>query len=148
MAWVFVWARWVTIVVWWGVVPLLGQRLRKLPGTSWRVGAHSAQTVLSWGCPRVFDADRVAAYMTQSPDAWSDGSLVLDSVSGASVAGSGIYSLLHGAGWACGHVDQVRAGADGRSGYCRAFCSVPGPFQLWGGVLAIPGRGCCACRRS
>ena len=85
------------------------------------MGAHSAQTVLSWGCPRVFDADRVAAYMTQSPDAWSDGSLVLDSVSGASVAGSGIYSLLHGAGWACGHVDQVRACAMGGVGIAVPF---------------------------
>ena len=106
------------------------------------VGAFSAQTLLCWDPAHGVAADGVAGHMSQYPNVWSDGSLVLDSVSGISAALSGIYYRQAGASWdgrTWGHLDQVRAGADGRSEYCCAFCSVPGPLQtaqraeLWGG---------------
>ena len=66
------------------------------------------------------------------PNVWSDGSLVLDKVTGVSSSGAGFFAhqsvnLLDDRRW--GHVDLVRP-EGGVQHSCRGFCSVPGLFSL------------------
>ena len=37
--------------------------------------------------------------LADAPDVWSDGSLVLDQVSGVGIAGCGVYAHASGAAW-------------------------------------------------
>ena len=46
----------------------------------------------SSGLPDGFDADEAAARMPDAPEVWSDGSLVLDSVTGVSAAFAGLFA--------------------------------------------------------
>ena len=94
--------------------------------------------------PGGFDADEVSAHMRDTPDIWSDGSLVVDSVTGVSAAGAGIFAHYPETCWGdCrwGHVDRVQSVGIDHSG--RAFVSVPGPLQtgqraeLWVVILAL-----------
>ena len=76
---------------------------------------------------------------------WTDGSLVLDKVTGVSSSGSGFCAHQSVFSWSArrwGHVDHVRpVGDEGLS--CKAFFSVPRPLQtvqraeLWGVILAL-----------
>ena len=74
----------------------------------------------------------------------TDGSLVLDRLTGVSSSGSGFFvhqaeCFWRGCRW--GHVDGVHPGLD--RVFCRGFSSVPGPLQtvqraeMWGVVLAL-----------
>ena len=74
-----------------------------------------------------------------------DGSLVLDSVTGVSAAGAGLFAhqsarCRSDRRW--DHVDHVQLDRVPHS--CRGFVSVPGPLQtvqraeLWGVILALP----------
>ena len=92
----------------------------------------------------IFDAGEVSARMPDAPKVWSDGSMVLDSVTGASAAGAGMFahqSELCWSGRRWDHVDRVQS--VGVASSCRGFVSVPGPVQtvqraeLWGVVLAL-----------
>ena len=85
-----------------------------------------------------------ASRMPHAPDVWTDGSLVLDQVTGVSSSGAGYYA--HQSEDCCGerrwcHVDRVRP--DGEVPDCRGFCSLPGPLQslkrseMWGVILAL-----------
>ena len=78
------------------------------------------------------------------PDVWTDGSLVLDRLTGVSSEGSGFFAhqfehFWRGRRW--GHVDDVRIDPNATS--CRGFCSVPGPLQsvqraeMWRVILAL-----------
>ena len=100
--------------------------------------------VSDWDLPGGFHADDVSACVPDSPSVWSDGSMVLDSVTGVSAAGAGMFAhqselCLSDRRW--GHVDRV--GTLGVRHSCRAFVSVPGPLQtvqraeLWGVILAL-----------
>ena len=91
-----------------------------------------------------FDHDRAASSLPDHPDVWTDGSLVLDHLTGVSSSGSGFFAqqaehFWNGRRW--GHVDGVRVDPDFAS--CRGFCSVPGPLQsvqraeMWGVILAL-----------
>ena len=104
------------------------------------LGQYSSGLVSEWSLPDGFDADEVSARMPHFPKVWSDGSMVLDSVTGVSAAGAGMFAnqselCLSGRRW--GHVDRVQSVGDAH--FCRAFVSVPGPLQtvqraeLWGG---------------
>ena len=82
--------------------------------------------------------------MPDHPDVWTDGSLVLDRLTGVSSSGAGFFAHQAGCFWrGClwGKVDDVRS--DLNHGCCRGFCSVPGPLQsvqraeLWGVILAL-----------
>ena len=53
------------------------------------LGRYSSGFVGEWGLPHDFDADEVFLRMPDSPTIWSDGSMVLDSVTGVSSAGAG-----------------------------------------------------------
>ena len=64
------------------------------------------------------------------PNVWSEGSLVLDRVTGVSSSGAGFFAHESGDLWdnrRWGHVDVVRPEGDVQS--CRGFCSVPGSLQ-------------------
>ena len=79
---------------------------------------------------------------------WSDGSLVLDQVTGVSSSGAGFFARQAGDCWdnrLWGHVDGLRSA--GAAQCCRGFCSVPGPLQsvqraeMWGVILALQSSG-------
>ena len=94
--------------------------------------------------PYDFDADEVSARMPDAPKVWSDGSMVLDSVTGVSAAGAGMITHQSELCWRdrrwC-HVDRVQSGGVAHS--CWGFVSVPGPLQtvqraeLWWVILAL-----------
>ena len=79
-----------------------------------------------------------------SPNIWTDGSLVIDRVTGVSSAGAGFFAHHPVSCWdhrCWGHVDPVRPVGDLRC--CQGFCAVPGPLQsvqraeMWGVILAL-----------
>ena len=78
------------------------------------------------------------------PNVWTDGSLVLDRITGVSSSGAGFFARYSEDCWGrrlWGHVDRVRP--EGEVHSCRGFCSVPGPLQsvqraeMWGVILAL-----------
>ena len=82
--------------------------------------------------------------MPDAPKVWSDGSLILDSTTGVSAAGAGIFGHQSELCWGdrrWGHVDRVLTNDVAQS--CRVFVSVPGLLQtvqraeLWGVILAL-----------
>ena len=108
------------------------------------LGQYSSGLVSEWSLPDDFDADEVSARMPDSPKVWSDGSMMLDSVTGVSAAGAGMFAHQSEFCWRnrrWGHVDRVQT--VGVADSCRAFVSVPGPLQtvqraeLWGVILAL-----------
>ena len=108
------------------------------------LGRYSSGLVSEWSLPYDFDAGEVSARMPDSPDVWSDGSMVLDSVTGVSAAGAGMFAHQSEFCWGgqrWGHVDHVQTVGVAHS--CRAFVSVPGPLQtvqraeLWVVILAL-----------
>ena len=106
------------------------------------LGRYSSGLISEWGPSD--DHDDAAASLTDHPDVWTDGSLVLDRVTGVSSSGSSFFAhqaecFWRGCRW--GHVDGVYPVPD--RAYCRGFSSVPGPLQsvqraeMWGVVLAL-----------
>ena len=91
-----------------------------------------------------FDRDIAVSSVLDHPDVWTDGSLVLDHLTGVSSSGSGFFAhqpehFWRGCRW--GHVDGILPDLDRAS--CRGFCSVAGPLQsvqkaeMWGVILAL-----------
>ena len=87
---------------------------------------------------------RLLLLCRNTPNLWTDGSLVLDQVTHVSSSGSGFFAhqpedCWRGRRW--GHVDGIRPGGAVLS--CRGFCSVPGPLQsvqraeMWDVILAL-----------
>ena len=81
----------------------------------------------------------VAPLVPDQPNVWSDGSLVLDQVTGVSSSGAGFLAHQSVNFWddrRWGHVDHFRPVGDVQS--CRGFCSVLGLLQsvqraeMWG----------------
>ena len=108
------------------------------------LGRYSSHLITDWELPVDFDHDDAASSLTDHPDVWTDGSLVLDQVTGVSSSGSGFFAhqaerFWRGCRW--GHVDGVHHNLHGPS--CRGFFSVPGPLQtvqraeMWVVVLAL-----------
>ena len=86
--------------------------------------------------------------LADAPDVWSDGSLVLDGLSGFGVAGCGVYAHASGAAWfgrKREHLDLLPPLPDGAGEACRLYCSIPGPLQtlqraeIWGVSAALQG---------
>ena len=67
------------------------------------LGTYSSRYLFKWGLPDEFDNgirhDDGVALVGDYPNVWTDGSLVLDEVSGASSSGSGFYAHLPGHDW-------------------------------------------------
>ena len=83
-----------------------------------------------------FHKDGVARRLPGNPSMWSDGSLVLEKVSGASFSGSGVYAHVPGDAWSR-TFDMVQPARGSFVDSCWGFYSVPGPLlsaqraELW-----------------
>ena len=95
-----------------------------------------------------FDAVDAASLLPDHPNVWTDGSFVLDRVTGVSAAGAGFFAHQPASCWdhrCWGHVDPVCP--VGSVQCCRDFFVVLGPFQsvqraeLWGVILALQSSG-------
>ena len=56
------------------------------------LGRYSSSWVVEWDPSGDFDPDDAAASLADHPDVWTDGSLVLDQVTGVSFSGSGFFA--------------------------------------------------------
>ena len=109
------------------------------------LGSYSSRIVSEWSVREGFDAVGAASLMPDDPNVWTDGSLVLDQVTGVPSSSAGFFAHQSQDCWCgCrwGHVDHVRpVGSEGLS--CRGFCSLSAPVQtvqraeLWGVILAL-----------
>ena len=108
------------------------------------LGNYFSGMITEWSPPAEYDRVGVASMDPDQPNVWSDGSLVLDQVTGVSSSGAGFFAHQADDCWGSrrwGHVDRVRP--EGAVSSCRGFCSVPGPLQsvqraeLWGVILAL-----------
>ena len=86
--------------------------------------------LFQWSPGDEFDSGGAASSLPDHPNIWTDGSLVLDHLTGVSSSGSGFFAHQPEHFWRShrwGHVDRVRLDPDTEC--CRGFCSVPGPLQ-------------------
>ena len=56
------------------------------------LGRYSSGLIAEWGPSDEFDHDRAASSLPDHPDVWTDGSLVLDRLTGVSSSGSGFFA--------------------------------------------------------
>ena len=94
------------------------------------LGRYSSRLHAEWSPSVEFDAVQAASSMPNHPNVWTDGSLVLDRVTGVSTSGAVFFAHQSDDCWgrrSWGHVDGIRADDDVSS--CRGFFSVPGPLQ-------------------
>ena len=96
-------AHWPRCLLWHGWLPMLSGVNGASP---WAVDASESATYLvevalgryssglisEWGPSVDFDHDDAAASLTDHPDVWTDGSLVLDRLTGVSSSGSGFFA--------------------------------------------------------
>ena len=103
------------------------------------LGSYSSRLLAGWGHPVGLDAIEAASLLPDFPNIWTDGSLVLDRVTGVSSSGAWFFAHQPVSCWdhrCWGHVDPVRPVGDLQC--CQGFCAVPGPLQsvqraeLWG----------------
>ena len=122
----------------------------RVPATWLRLlsGRYSSDLLAGWGPSDGYDEVEVASSMPDHPNVWTDGSLLLDRVTGISSSGAGFFAHSSKECWSgrmWGHVDSVRAGGDGSSS--RGFCSALVPLQsvqrteMWGVILALQSSG-------
>ena len=86
--------------------------LLRVPAT-WlrsRSGVFLHNLLAEWGPSDGYDEFEVASFMPDHPIVWTDGSLVLDRVTGISASGAGFFAhsseeCWKGSRW--GHVDRV-----------------------------------------
>ena len=112
------------------------------------LGRYSSGILVGWGPLVGFDAVEAASLLPASPNIWTDGSLVIDRVTGVSSAGAGFFAHQPASYWdhrCWGHVAPVRPVGDFQC--CRGFFAVPGPLQsvqraeLWDVILALQSSG-------
>ena len=92
-------------------------------------GSYSSGMITEWVHLMIMRG-WVASSVPDQPNARSDGSLVLDRVTGISSSGAGFFAHQSVIFWEdrrWGHVDHVRPAGDFQSR--RGFCSVLGPLQ-------------------
>ena len=56
------------------------------------LGRYSSGLITEWSLSDEFDHDRAASSLLDRPDVWTDGSLVLDHLTGVSSSGSGFFA--------------------------------------------------------
>ena len=112
------------------------------------LGSYSSGLCAEWSLPDEFDAVEAASLLPDHPNVWTDGSLVLDRVTGVSSSGAGFFAYQPVSCWdhrLWGHVDRVRPVGDLQS--CKGFCSVPWPLQsvqraeMWSVIWALHSSG-------
>ena len=85
-------------------------------------GRHSSDLLALWGPSDGYDEVEAASWMPDHPNVWTDGSLVLDRVTGISSSGAGFFAHQTEDYWSrrrWGHVDRVRPEGEVQS--CRGF---------------------------
>ena len=94
------------------------------------LGGYSSGLLAEWGPPVEFDAVEAASLLPDSPNVWTDGSLVLDRVTGVSSSGAGflLISLIPAGIIGVGAM-LIRFAGLVIFSLVRVFCSVPGPLQ-------------------
>ena len=96
-------AHWPSCLLWHGWLPMLSGVNGASPWAAdasesalhlveVALGRYSSRLVTEWSLPHGFDADEVSARTPDAPEVWSDGSLVLDLVTGVSAAGAGFFA--------------------------------------------------------
>ena len=55
------------------------------------LGRYSSGLIADWGLSDEFDHDSATSSLPDHPDVWTDGSLVLDHLTGVSSSGSGFF---------------------------------------------------------
>ena len=113
------------------------------------LGDYSSRLVSDWSPLAGYDPIAVSCIVLDHPNVWSDGSLVLDQVTGVSSSGAAFFAHqtedCWTGRWWC-HVNSIRADDDISS--CRGFFSVPGLLQsvqraeMWGVILALQSSRC------
>ena len=86
------------------------------------LGRYSSGLLAAWSTPFDFDAVEASSLLPDHPNVWSDGSFVLDRVTGVSSAGAGFFAHQPASFWdhrCWGHVDPV--GPVGSVQCCRVF---------------------------
>ena len=63
------------------------------------LGHYSSGLITEWGPSDDFHHDDAAASLSDHPDVWTDGSLVLDRLTGVSSSGSGFFAHQAGRFW-------------------------------------------------
>ena len=77
------------------------------------LGSYSEGVWREWVPPDHFIDSVASSDVSDHPDVWTDGSFVLDELSGIGVGGCGVYSLRSGAGWfdrRWGHLELLPPG--------------------------------------
>ena len=148
-------AHWPRCLLWHGWLPMLSgvNGVSPWAGTASEcanylveavLGDYSSRMVSDWSPPDGYDQVAVSCIVPDYPNVWTDGSLVLDSITGVSSSGAGFFARQPASYWdhrRWGRVDQVRSVGDLSS--CHGFCSVPGPLQsvqraeVWGVTLEL-----------
>ena len=75
------------------------------------LGCYSSGMITEWRLPDEYDRVEVASLVPDHPNVWSDGSLVLDQVTGVSSSGAGFFAHQSENFWSdrrWGHVGHVR----------------------------------------
>ena len=112
------------------------------------LGGYSSRMVSERSPPVGYNQVAVSSFDPDHPKVWTDGSLVLDKVTGISSSGAGFFADHAASFWdvrSWGQVDLIHPVGNVPS--CRGFCSVPGPLQsvqraeLWGVILALQSSG-------
>ena len=136
-------AHWPTCLLWHGWLPMLSGTNRSSP---WAAnaseaachmveaasGRYSSDLLGKWGPSDGYDEVEVASTLPDHPNIWTDGSLVLDRVTGISASGAGFFAHFseecwNGSRWS--HVDRVHPEEQVHS--CRGFCSVPSGYRCF-----------------
>ena len=134
-------AHWPRCLLWHGWLPMLSGCNGDSPwaGTASEsahylveasLGGYSSSLVSSWYPPDGYDSATVSCIVPDSPNVWTDGSLILDKVAGISSSGAGFFADHSATFWdgrTWGQVDHLHS--FGNFPACRGFCSVPGPYQ-------------------
>ena len=112
-----------------------------------RVGRYSSCMVAERSLSGEFDSVEAASLVPDHPNVWSDGSLVLDQVSGVSHSGAGfLLSRLRIAGLVVGGVMLMEFDLRVRfrlAGASAPFlgCSLFRELRMWGVILALQSSG-------
>ena len=94
------------------------------------LGCYSSGVITEWSPPDEYDGVVVSSLVPDHPNVWTDGSSVLDQVTGVSSSGAEFFTRQSVNFWGdrrWGYVDHVRHEGEVQS--CGGFCSVPGPLQ-------------------
>ena len=87
-------AHWPRCLLWHGWLPMLSGCNGVYPWSvdaSVSLGQYSSGPIAEWGPSDEFDEARAASSMPDHPNVWTDGSLVLDHVTGVSSSGAGFF---------------------------------------------------------